>query len=162
MSNLSFKDYILSLSHETLMSDDIIPFYDNSAGDIKRGTIIQPLALANHTPIFYWSWWTGATATVTSCKYTLYGFLLYFELHATITSKGTCTGDFTIGTYTSASSVKYPLSWWVYASGGITSRWLPYEESGTIKFISSAPTTNLDWSAISVGDLIFISWFYEI
>lgn len=158
----TFKDYIASLSSEAITSNtDSIPFLDTASGLIKRGTISTPSAWANFVPVLYWSGWGWATASVVSARYTIQGYLVYFEIHATVTSKGTCTWDFGIITYTSTSSVKYPLSWGVYASWGIISRWLPYEELGTIKFISSAPSTLLNWSAISVGDLILISGFYE-
>lgn len=160
----SFKDYTTGLTTGTITQwSDYIPYYDAWVGEMRKGTIAVPSASSTFSIALTWTGGSGATATTTSARVTYHWYLVYFEIHATVASKGTCTGDFIITwPYTPSGSIKYPLAWWVYASWGIVNRWLPYTQDGLIKFISSAPTTLLDWSAISVGDLIFISWFYEI
>lgn len=164
MSNLSFKDYTTGLTTGTISQGaDYIPYYDVWVGEMRKGTISVPSAWATFAPTLSWTSGSGATASVTSARVNYFWYLVFVEIHATVTAKGTCAGDFTIlWPYAPPDARKCYLSWGVYASWGIVNRWLPYTESWLIKFISSAPTTNLDWAAISVGDLIFISWFYEI
>jgi len=163
MADKSFTQYVSELTSEAITSgSDSIPFLDTASGLMKRGTITIPSATSTFWTGLTWTSWSGATMSLTSARVTYHWYLVYFEIHATVTSKGTCAGDFNIlWPYTPSTSKIYPLSWGVYASWGIVNRGLPYTQDGIIKFISSAPSTILQWSSIAVGDLIFISGFYE-
>ena len=161
---ITFEDYILGLTSWTITTgSDYIPYYDAWTWTVQRGTITTPNAWATFWTSLTWTSGSWATVSVTSARWTNHGYVVFVEIQATVTSKWTCAGDFTIiWPYTPWDVRICHLSWGVYASWGIVNRWLPYTESWLIKFISSAPSTLLNWSAISVGDLIFISWFYEI
>lgn len=161
---LAFKDYIIGLPTATITTgSDYIPFYDSASWEVRKGTLAIPTAPATFVIGLVWTSGSGATATTTSARVSYDWYLVNFEIHATVASVWTCTWDFTITwPYIPSNSTIYPLSWGIYASWGIVTRWIPYAQSWVIKLISSAPSTNLNWSSVSVGDLIFISWFYEV
>ena len=161
-----FKDYMIGLSTNTPTLDDYLVFYNNGDSTEYKTQITS-------LPFWAWAWynisligssWSGATMTVTTARLWRIWRVGFFNIEWSVTSKWTCAGDFTIySPETPLPAKKTLFSGGVYASWWFASRGIPYiDTASNIKFISSFPSTNLNWSAISVGDYIFISWFYEI
>ena len=162
-----FKDYMIGLSTNAPTVDDWMIFYNNSDSTEYKSSIsnIPLFTWQTYTPTLSWTSGSGATMTVTSARYASRSWTASINIEGVITSKWTCAWDFRIFAPTTSTSWRnIVISWWVYASWGITNRGIPFIDTTNwlIKLISSAPSTILNWSAISVGDYIFISWFYEI
>lgn len=118
------------------------------------------------TPILSGSWgWSGATATWTNVRYKIMWKTLFFQKRWSITAKGTCTGDFQSSIppwFSSVSGINQSISGGIFPSWTMTSRWFPLVYNSKVVFTAAAWASILAWSAVAVGDEVFVGGTIEI